>query len=365
MNKKLKMVCPNILSLVDLVLTIPASSADAERGFSRLKYTKTDARSRLLDTTLSDQLCIMLESCEIKNFDPNPAIDLWNGISRRTCSDLDVNERVSTPTTAIITGSSSKENSAELVTVSHKKTDNVQVSAETTLSLDEESVEVLHVGDDKKDENNNVVEIVNISSDLCQGAVAKLGIDGQVSLINDLNSSQSEMQPVSGSSANSNLSNKSTNDLNSSQSEMQPVSGSSANSNLSNKSTNDLNSSQSEMQPVSGSSANSNLSNKSTNDLNFSQSEMQPVSGSSTEIGVDTADLFWGVNKGVNTEESIYSEEDPCEDYESDDDYSSEHKDPHTEYEPVASYTDRLKLAANAYTEFCSSLDFFECRVSV
>ena len=332
------MVCPNILSLVDLVLTIPASSADAERGFSRLKYTKTDARSRLLDTTLSDQLCIMLESCEIKHFDPSPAIDLWNGISRRTCSDLDVNERVSTPTTAIITGSSSKEKSAELVTVSHKKTDNVQVSAETTLSLDEESVEVMHVGDDKKDENNNVVEIVNISSDLCQGVVAKLDIDGHVSLINDLNSSQSEMQPVSGSS-----------DI----------------SNLSNKSTNDLNSSQSEMQPVSGSSANSNLSNKSTNDLNFSQSEMQPVSGSSTEIGVDTADLFWGVNKGVNTEESIYSEEDPCEDYESDDDYSSEHKDPHTEYEPVASYTDRLKLAANAYTEFCSSLDFFECRVSV
>lgn len=68
--------------------------------------------------------------------------------------------------------------------------------------------------------------------------------------------------------------------------------------------------------------------------------------------------------RSVNTDESLSSVEGPCEEYESDDDYISEHAD-NTDYEPAASYTDRLKLAADAYSEFCSSLDFFECRVSV
>ena len=69
---------PNILSLIDLLNTIPASSADAERGFNRHKTTKSDWRSKLVD-----QLYIMLESPKILEYDPLPAITLWNQLPQR------------------------------------------------------------------------------------------------------------------------------------------------------------------------------------------------------------------------------------------------------------------------------------------
>ena len=68
---------------MDLVLTIPAASSDAERGFNRLKFAKNDWRSKLSDTNLSDQLTVMLESADISNFDPLPAVSLWNMKLRR------------------------------------------------------------------------------------------------------------------------------------------------------------------------------------------------------------------------------------------------------------------------------------------
>ena len=37
----------NVLQLIDLVLSLPASSADCERGFSLAKVIKSDWRSRL------------------------------------------------------------------------------------------------------------------------------------------------------------------------------------------------------------------------------------------------------------------------------------------------------------------------------
>ena len=74
---------PNILALCDLVMTIPASSADAERGFNKLKQTKSDWRSKLTDDHLSDQMMVMLESSEIKQFDPMPAIAEWNSVKAR------------------------------------------------------------------------------------------------------------------------------------------------------------------------------------------------------------------------------------------------------------------------------------------
>ncbi|KAI0212098.1 hypothetical protein LSAT2_002989 [Lamellibrachia satsuma] len=45
--------CPNVLGFIDLILTLPASSVDAERGFSHMKFVKSDWRSRLSDTHLS------------------------------------------------------------------------------------------------------------------------------------------------------------------------------------------------------------------------------------------------------------------------------------------------------------------------
>jgi hypothetical protein len=82
-HEKFGAMCSNFLALADLVMTIPASSADAERGFNRLKITKTDWRSKLTDDHLSDQMMVMLESASILQFDPLPAIALWNSVTTR------------------------------------------------------------------------------------------------------------------------------------------------------------------------------------------------------------------------------------------------------------------------------------------
>ena len=59
---------PNLLSLIDLVLTIPASTAECERGFSAMKRVKSDWRCRLNTTTLSDLMFVMLEGSSIDMF---------------------------------------------------------------------------------------------------------------------------------------------------------------------------------------------------------------------------------------------------------------------------------------------------------
>ena len=64
--------CPAFLSLIDLVLSLPAMSSEAERVFSCLKMVKTSQRS-----SLTDQLMVILECPEIKDFQPQDAIDLW------------------------------------------------------------------------------------------------------------------------------------------------------------------------------------------------------------------------------------------------------------------------------------------------
>jgi hypothetical protein len=68
----------NILALVDLVLSLPAASSDAERGFSELKMTKTDWRCSLRSNVLNDLLTIHFNTPSIGKYDPLPAIQLWN-----------------------------------------------------------------------------------------------------------------------------------------------------------------------------------------------------------------------------------------------------------------------------------------------
>lgn len=74
---------PNLLGLIDLLLSLPASSAEAERVFSRLKVLKSDIRSNLRDCTVSDLITIQLLAPEIADFNPQEAIHLWNKSSRR------------------------------------------------------------------------------------------------------------------------------------------------------------------------------------------------------------------------------------------------------------------------------------------
>ncbi|KAL5020711.1 hypothetical protein ScPMuIL_002206, partial [Solemya velum] len=76
-NEGLGNRCPNVLALVDLILSLPASSAEAERGFSQMGLVKSDWRSRLLDTSLSDLLVVKLRTPDILDFDPTEAVALW------------------------------------------------------------------------------------------------------------------------------------------------------------------------------------------------------------------------------------------------------------------------------------------------
>ncbi|XP_027630683.1 E3 SUMO-protein ligase KIAA1586-like [Tupaia chinensis] len=69
---------PNILTLVDLVLTLPASSAEAERGFSQMRRTKSQSHAKINTESMTDILIIQLNSPDISNFDPRKAIHLWN-----------------------------------------------------------------------------------------------------------------------------------------------------------------------------------------------------------------------------------------------------------------------------------------------
>ncbi|CAC5364061.1 unnamed protein product [Mytilus coruscus] len=56
---------------------------DADRGFNRLKLTKDDFRNKLSHSNLTDQMMIMLESQPITEYDPMPAITIWNSTPRR------------------------------------------------------------------------------------------------------------------------------------------------------------------------------------------------------------------------------------------------------------------------------------------
>ena len=60
MFKRAQNSCPNVLQLVDLLLSLSASSADCERGFSLAKVIKSDWKSRLRDTTVTNLMAIQL-----------------------------------------------------------------------------------------------------------------------------------------------------------------------------------------------------------------------------------------------------------------------------------------------------------------
>ena len=75
-----------VLVLVDLILSIPSTSdsVEAEPGFSQMKVIKNDWRSRLHDSSLSDLMMAAMETPDIQNFDPTPAIHLWMNLGSRS-----------------------------------------------------------------------------------------------------------------------------------------------------------------------------------------------------------------------------------------------------------------------------------------
>ncbi|XP_038026320.2 sperm flagellar protein 2 isoform X2 [Anas platyrhynchos] len=88
---------PNILTLVDLILTLPASSAETERGFSQMKFIMMHLHSKLVSESVTDLMTIQMNSPDIKKFDPKKAIHLWNSSWQRNRrlqeGDVMTNER--------------------------------------------------------------------------------------------------------------------------------------------------------------------------------------------------------------------------------------------------------------------------------
>ena len=67
----------NILHLVEILLTLPISSANCERAFSAQKRIKSATRSSLSTSRLSDLILISTEGPELAEFDPKPSVQRW------------------------------------------------------------------------------------------------------------------------------------------------------------------------------------------------------------------------------------------------------------------------------------------------
>ena len=85
-NRRFGDVTGSVLALIDLVLTIPATSVGAERGFSIMNRVKTDYRNTLRNPAMNDLMRIILPSPTEAEFDPTPAIEHWYGaLQHRQC----------------------------------------------------------------------------------------------------------------------------------------------------------------------------------------------------------------------------------------------------------------------------------------
>lgn len=69
--------------LVDLILTLPASSAETERGFSQMKLSMMHLHSKLRSESVTDLMIIQMNSPDTRKFDPQKAIHLWNATWQR------------------------------------------------------------------------------------------------------------------------------------------------------------------------------------------------------------------------------------------------------------------------------------------
>ena len=67
----------HLFGLIDYFLCQNVSSAEAERGFSILKETKTPRRAILSNNYLSNQMRIMLSETLMISFEYDRAIDVW------------------------------------------------------------------------------------------------------------------------------------------------------------------------------------------------------------------------------------------------------------------------------------------------
>ena len=67
----------NILVLVELLFSLPASNGKLERVFSVLGTIKVDKRARLTNESLDDLLLLKCDKTPLSSFNADPSIDLW------------------------------------------------------------------------------------------------------------------------------------------------------------------------------------------------------------------------------------------------------------------------------------------------
>ena len=110
-NRRFQSEYPRILDLFDIILTIPATSAACERGFSQMKLIKTEKRSSMKEESLSNCFTTKLEGPSIKEFDPLPAIDIWfNKAQRRPGTSHSKENKVDAPAPAVVLEEIEEEN---------------------------------------------------------------------------------------------------------------------------------------------------------------------------------------------------------------------------------------------------------------
>ena len=83
-NETFKTLFPNLNKTGAICLSIPVTTASAERNFSQMKLIKTHLRSSLNDKSLSNLMKIALESpVELTDSHLEESIDVWSKKSRR------------------------------------------------------------------------------------------------------------------------------------------------------------------------------------------------------------------------------------------------------------------------------------------
>ena len=73
----------NTLLLAKILFTLPASNGKLERAFSQVNLIKTNKRSSLAQSSLSNLVALNIDKSPLWDFKPDSAIDLWCSAKQR------------------------------------------------------------------------------------------------------------------------------------------------------------------------------------------------------------------------------------------------------------------------------------------
>ena len=79
-----KLLYPEIYKLISIILILPLTTVDCERGFSVHKITKNKLRNRLTDENVDSCLRVILEGPPLENFDFEKCYVKWKSDKRYT-----------------------------------------------------------------------------------------------------------------------------------------------------------------------------------------------------------------------------------------------------------------------------------------